>query len=69
MANEDFKDLAKRAVPDNVKAFNIAKNPYGYKRGIACMVYNFLIKSLKVVVLIMKKENKKKKKKKRKQLD
>ena len=56
MANEDFKDLAKRAVPDNVKAFNIAKNPYGYKRGIACMVYNFLIKSLKLVVLIMKKD-------------
>ena len=69
MAHEDFKDLAKRAAPDDVKAFNIAKNPYGYKRGIACMVYNFLIKSLKVVVLIMKKENKKKKKKKRKQLD
>ena len=56
MANEDFKDLAKRAVPDNVQAFNIAKNPYGYKRGIACMVYNFLIKSLKLVVLIMKKD-------------
>ena len=58
MANEDFKDLAKRAAPDSVKAFHIAKNPYGYKRSIACMVYNFLIKSLKVVVIIMKKENK-----------
>ena len=58
MANEDFKDLAKRAAPDSVKSFNIAKIPYGYKRSIACMVYKFLIKSLKVVVLIMKKENK-----------
>ena len=50
MPYEDFKDLAKRAASDKVlrdKAFNIAKNSKydGYQRGLASMVYNFLIKS------------------------
>ena len=38
------------------KAFNIAKYPkyYGYHRGLAPMVYTFLIKKLLVVVLKMK---------------
>ena len=38
------------------KAFNIAKSPKyeGYQRGIASMVYDFLIKKLLVVVLKMK---------------
>ena len=54
----DFKDLAKRAASDKVsrdRAFNIAKNlKYnGYQRGLASMVYNFLIKSLNVVMLVM----------------
>ena len=36
------------------KAFNIAKNPKydEYQRGLASMVYNFLIKSRKGLVLI-----------------
>ena len=50
MAYGDFKDLAKRAAADKVlrdKASNIAKGPkyYGYQRGLASMVYNFLIKN------------------------
>ena len=50
MGYGDFKDLAKRAASDKVsrdRAFNIAKNlKYnGYQRGLASMVYNFLIKS------------------------
>ena len=54
MAYEYFKNLTKRTVADNVlrdKAFNIAKNPKydAYKRGLASMVSNFLIKSLKEV--------------------
>ena len=49
MAYGDFKDLAKRTASDKVlsdKTFNIAKNPKddGYQRGLASMVYNFLIK-------------------------
>ena len=38
------------------KAFNITKSPKyeGYQRGIASMVYDFLIKKLLVVVLKMK---------------
>ena len=57
MAYGDFKDLKRRAASDKVlrdKAFNIAKHPKydGYQRGLASMVYKFLIKFLKVVVLI-----------------
>ena len=57
MAYGDFKDLARRTASDKVlrdKAFNIAKNPKydGYQRGLASMVYTFLIKSPQVVVLI-----------------
>ena len=55
MAYEDFKDLKKRTAADKVlrdKAFNIAKDlKYdAYQRGLASMVYKFLIKRLKVVV-------------------
>ena len=51
MAYGDFKDLNRRTAVDNVfrdKAFNIAKNPkyVGYQRGLASVVYNFLIKKL-----------------------
>ena len=51
-----FKDLTKRITVHKVlknKVFNIAKNPKydGYERGLASMVYNFLIKRLQVVVL------------------
>ena len=47
----DFKDLAKRTTSDKVlrdKAFNFVKNSkyYEYQRGLASMVYNFLIKNL-----------------------
>ena len=55
LAYGDFKDLKGRTAADNVlrdKAFNIAKNPKhdGHQRGVACMVYKFLIKRLKAVV-------------------
>ena len=58
MAYGDFKDLARRTASDKVlrdKAFNIAKNPKydGYQRGLASMVYNFLIKSRQAVVSLM----------------
>ena len=51
MAYGDFKDLARRNAADKVlrdKAFNNAKDlTYdGYQRGLASMVYNFLIKRL-----------------------
>ena len=61
MAYGDFKDLAKRTIADKVlrdKAFKIASNQKydGYHRGLASMVYNFLIKSHKEVgLLIIKK--------------
>ena len=50
MAYGDFKDLSRRAAADKVlrnKAFNIAKDRKydGYQRGLASMVYNFLIKN------------------------
>ena len=56
MTYGDFKDLTKRTAADKVlrdKAFNIAKDPIydGYQRGLASMVYKFLIKKLQVVVL------------------
>ena len=52
MAYGDIKDLKRRTASDKVlkdKAFNIAKNPKddGYQKGLASMVYKFLIKSLK----------------------
>ena len=58
MAYGDFKDLAKRTAADKVlrdKAFNIAKEPKngGYQRGLASMVYNFLIKRLTAVVSLL----------------
>ena len=64
MAYRDFKDLERRTASDKElrdEAFNIAKNPKNdrYQRGLASMVYKFLIKTwlhlqinlLKVVVL------------------
>ena len=52
------KDLVKRAQSDKVlkdKAFKIASDPNydGYQRGLASMVYKFLIKSLNEVVSLM----------------
>ena len=57
MAYGDFKDLTRRTASDNIlrdNAFNIAKNPKydGYQRGLASMVYKFLIKNPKVVVVL-----------------
>ena len=56
MAYGDFKALNRRTAADNVlrdKAFNIAKNPKHdeYQCGLASMLYNFLIKKVKVVLL------------------
>ena len=56
MAYGDFKDVARRTAADKVlrnKAFNITKDPKsdGYQRGLAFMVYNFLIKRLQIAVL------------------
>ena len=50
------KDLIKRTQSDKIskdKGFKIANNPNydGYQRGLASMVYKFLIKSLKEVIL------------------
>ena len=58
MAHGKTKDLKRRTQSDKVlkdKAFKIAINPKynGYQRGLASMIYNFLIKSLKEVVLLM----------------
>ena len=55
MAYRDFKDLKKRTAADKFlrdKAFHVAKNPKydGYQRGLAIMVYKFLVKRLKAVV-------------------
>ena len=49
MAYGDFKGLNRRTSADKVlhdKAFNIVNNPNydGYQRGLASMVYEFLIK-------------------------
>ena len=57
MAYGDFKDLARKTASDRFlwdKVFNVAKNPKygGYQRGLASMFFNFLTKSLKVVVLL-----------------
>ena len=59
MAYGDFKDLARRTGSDQVlrdKTFNIAINPKydEYQRGLASMVYKFLIKSRKEAVLMIK---------------
>ena len=59
MADVDFKDLTRRIASDKIlhdKTFNISKNSQydGYQRGLASMVYNFLIKKLLVVVLKMR---------------
>ena len=56
MAYGDFKDLPRKTAADKVlrdKAFNIAKDPKndGYQRGLASMVYKFLIQRLQVVLL------------------
>ena len=53
----DFKDLTKRTFADKVlrdKAFKIAsdQNHDGYQRGLASMVYTFLINSHKEVVVL-----------------
>ena len=57
MAYGESKDLAKRTQSDKVlrdKAFKIASNPKhdGYQRGLASLVYKFLIKDLVEVVLL-----------------
>ena len=49
MTYGDFKYVANGTAPDKVlgdNTFNISKNPKydGYQRGLASMVYNFLIK-------------------------
>ena len=53
MAYGDFKDLAKTTASDiflRDKAFNIARNTKydGYERGLASMLYNFLINNPQV---------------------
>ena len=58
MAYGKTKDLVKRTQSDKVskdKAFKIAINPKhdDHQRGLASIVYKFLIKSLKEVVLLM----------------
>ena len=58
MAYGKSKDLAKRTQSDKVlkdKAFKIASDPKydGYQRGLAPMVYKFLIKSLLEEVSLM----------------
>ena len=55
MAYGKSKDLAKRTQSDKVlrhEAFRIASDPKydGYQRGLASMVYNFLIKNIVEVV-------------------
>ena len=50
--NINHKDLINRTEADNVlrdKSYDIASNPEydGYQRGLASMVYKFLIKSLR----------------------
>ena len=51
MAYGDFKDFHRRTASDKIlrdKAFKIAKHSKhdGYQRGLALMVYNFLIKNI-----------------------
>ena len=58
MAYGDFKDLNRRTAADKVlrdKAYYIAEDPKydGHQRGLASMVYKYLIKKLLVAVLKM----------------
>ena len=58
MTYGDFKDLVKIIAADKVlrdRAFKIASDQKydGYQRGLASMVYKFLIKSRKEVVVIL----------------
>ena len=59
MAYGDFMASPRRTASNKIlreKAFHIAKNSKdnGYQRGIASMVYKFLIKTLLAVVLKVK---------------
>ena len=59
MASDKYKDLEKIRQSDKVlkdKAFAVANNPKydGYQRGLASMVYKFLIRSQEEVLLKMK---------------
>ena len=59
MAFGKAKDLVRRTQSDKVltdKAFKIASDPKydGYQRGLASMVYKFVIKNLVGVLLLMK---------------
>ena len=59
MANGEFKDLPSTAASDKVlrdKEFNIAKNPKNdvYQKGLASMVYKFLIRDLLVLILLLR---------------
>ena len=59
MAYEDFKDLNRRTTADKLlrdKAFNIVKSPkcHGYRRGLASMVYKFLVEQLKMKTFLLK---------------
>ena len=62
MAYGEYKELARRTASDKVlrdKAFEIASNPKhdGYLRGLAPMVYKFLIKRFLVEQLLCYKIN------------
>ena len=59
MAYGDFKDLPRKTTTDKAlhyKAFTIVKNPKfdRYQRGLASMVYVFLMKRLQLVLIKMK---------------
>ena len=59
MVYGDFKYLTRGTIFDKIwrdKVFNIAKNPKydGYQRGLASIVYKFLIKRLQVEQIKMK---------------
>ena len=59
MASDKYKDLEKIRQSDKVlkdKVFAVANNPKydGYQRGLASMVYKFLIRSQEEVLLKMK---------------
>ena len=63
MAYWDFKDLTIRTASDKVlrhKPFNIDKNPQydGCKKGLASVIYKFLIKSRKVAGSLIMRLNK-----------
>ena len=59
MVYGDFKDLPSRTASDKVlpdKAFCIAKNPKydGYQKGLASLVYTFLVRNLLVLILLLR---------------